>query len=290
MLGNVWLLIKQSVSAFIDDEALTRGAAIAFYTVTSIGPVLFIVVAIAGLVFGEDAARGAISDQLGGLMGQQGSELLQTAIQSASQRSSGILAAAVGIGTLVITASGVFTEMQQTLNVIWRAEPRGTTISRLIRARAVSLGLVGALGFLLLVSLVISTLLSALSDYINAYLPSGHLILQTLTFLISFSLITLLFGAIYKVLPDKKIEWHDVLIGAFVTALLFTFGKLLISLYIGSTAIASSYGAAGSLIVVLLWIYYSAQIFLLGAEFTKVYASHHGSHQRGRRRLLEQGS
>ena len=290
MLGNVWLLIKQSVSAFIDDEALTRGAAIAFYTVTSIGPVLFIVVAIAGLVFGEDAARGAISDQLGGLMGQQGSELLQTAIQSASQRSSGMLAAAVGIGTLIITASGVFTEMQQTLNVIWRAEPSGTTISRLIRARAVSLGLVGALGFLLLVSLVISTLLSALSDYINAYLPAGHLILQTLTFLISFSLITLLFGAIYKVLPDKRIEWHDVLIGAFVTAFLFTVGKLLISLYIGSTAIASSYGAAGSLIVVLLWIYYSAQIFLLGAEFTKVYASHHGSHQRGRRHLLPQGS
>jgi membrane protein len=290
MLGNVWLLIKQSVSAFIDDEALTRGAAIAFYTVTSIGPVLFIVVAIAGLVFGEDAARGAISDQLGGLMGQQGSELLQTAIQNASQRSSGMLAAAVGIGTLIITASGVFTEMQQTLSVIWRVEPSGTTISRLIRARAVSLGLVGALGFLLLVSLVISTLLSALSDYINAYLPAGHLILQTLTFLISFSLITLLFGAIYKVLPDKRIEWHDVLIGAFVTAFLFTVGKLLISLYIGSTAIASSYGAAGSLIVVLLWIYYSAQIFLLGAEFTKVYASHHGSHQRGRRHLLPQGS
>ena len=142
----------------------------------------------------------------------------------------------------------------------------------------------------MLVSLVISTLLSALSDYINAYLPSGHLILQTLTFLISFSLITLLFGAIYKILPDKRIEWHDVLIGAFVTAFLFTVGKLLISLYIGSTAIASSYGAAGSLIVVLLWIYYSAQIFLLGAEFTKVYASHHGSHQRGRHRLLEQGS
>jgi membrane protein len=290
MFGDIWFLIKQSVSAFIEDEALTRGAAIAFYTVTSIGPVLFIVVAIAGLVFGEDAARGAISDQLGGLMGQQGSDLLQTAIQSASRKSSGMIAAAVGIGTLVITASGVFTEMQQTLNVIWRAEPRGTTISRLIRARAVSLGLVGALGFLLLVSLVISTLLSALSDYINAYLPSGHLILQTLTFLISFSLITLLFGAIYKVLPDKRIEWHDVLIGAFVTAFLFTVGKLLISLYIGSTAIASSYGAAGSLIVVLLWIYYSAQIFLLGAEFTKVYASHHGSHQRGRRRLLEQSS
>ena len=290
MTGITWALMRGSVAAFIDDEALTRGAAIAFYTVTSIGPVLFIVVAIAGRVFGEDAARGAISAQLGSLMGQQSAELLQTAIQNAAQRSTGFLAAAVGIGTLVITASGVFTEMQQTLNVIWRAEPRGTTISRLIRARAVSLGLVGALGFLLLVSLVISTLLSALSDYINAYLPSGHLILQTLTFLISFSLITLLFGAIYKVLPDRRIEWHDVLIGAFVTAFLFTVGKLLISLYIGSTAIASSYGAAGSLIVVLLWIYYSAQIFLLGAEFTKVYASHHGSHQRDKRRLLPQGS
>ena len=290
MFGNAWALVSGSVNAFIDDEALTRGAAIAFYTVTSIGPVLFIVVAIAGLVFGEDAARGAITDQLGGLMGQQGSDLLQTAIQSASQRSAGLIAAAIGIGTLIITASGVFTEMQQTLNVIWRAEPRGTTMSRLIRARAVSLGLVGALGFLLLVSLVISTLLSALSDYINAYLPSGHLILQTLTFLISFGLITLLFGAIYKVLPDRNIEWHDVLIGALVTAFLFTVGKLLISFYIGSTAIASSYGAAGSLIVVLLWIYYSTQIFLLGAEFTKVYASHHGSHQRDKRRLLPQGS
>ncbi len=247
-------------------------------------------VAITGLVFGEDAARGAITDQLGGLIGQQGSELLQTAIQSASRRSAGLIAAAVGIGTLIITASSVFTELQQTLNVIWRAEPRGTTMSRLLRARAASLGLVGALGFLLLVSLVISTLLSALSDYINAYLPSGHLILQTLTFLISFGLITLLFGAIYKVLPDRSIEWHDVLIGALVTAFLFTVGKLLISFYIGSTAIASSYGAAGSLIVVLLWIYYSTQIFLLGAEFTKVYASHHGSHQRHKRRLLPQGT
>jgi membrane protein len=290
MFGNAWALVSGSVNAFIDDEALTRGAAIAFYTVTSIGPVLFIVVAIAGLVFGEDAARGAITDQLGGLMGQQGSELLQTAIQSASRRSAGLIAAAVGIGTLIITASSVFTELQQTLNVIWRTEPRGTTMSRLIRARAASLGLVGALGFLLLVSLVISTLLSALSDYINAYLPSGHLILQTLTFLISFGLITLLFGAIYKVLPDRSIEWHDVLIGALVTAFLFTVGKLLISFYIGSTAIASSYGAAGSLIVVLLWIYYSTQIFLLGAEFTKVYASHHGSHQRHKRRLLPQGT
>ena len=294
MFGTAWTLVKESVNSFISDEALTRGAAIAFYTVTSIGPVLFIVVAIAGLAFGEDAARGAIAEQLGGLMGRQSADLLQTAIQSAAAtgqnapavtKSTGLLATMIGLVTLIITASGVFTEMQSTLNIIWKATPRGTTVTRLIRARAASLGLVAALGFLLLVSLVVSTLLSALSAYINAYLPFGYLILQTLAFLVSFGLISLLFGAIYKVLPDKVIEWHDVMIGAVVTALLFTIGKLLISLYIGSSTVASSYGAAGSLIVVLLWIYYSAQIFLFGAEFTKVYATHHGSHRGTRHHL-----
>jgi len=178
-----------------------------------------------------------------------------------------------------MTASGVFGEMQSAMNAIWKAEPKGTTVSRLIRARAASLGLVAALGFLLLVSLVISAGLSALSSYVNAYLPFGHFILQTLNFLISFALISVLFAAIYKVLPDKELEWRDVLVGAAATALLFSIGKFLIGLYIGSSAVASSYGAAGALIVVLLWIYYSAQIFLLGAEFTKVYASHHGSQQ-----------
>ena len=242
-------IIKESVLAFIDDEALTRGAAIAFYTVTSIGPVLFIVVTIAGLAFGEDAARGAISRELAGLMGQQSADLIETAIRSAARSSSGLLPAAIGIATLVITASGVFTEMQQTLNVIWRAEPVGTTVSRLLRARAASLGLVAALGFLLLVSLVVSALLTALSDMIDAYLPFGHLILQALTFLISFGFITLLFGAVYKILPDRRIEWHDVMIGAVVTALLFSIGKFLIGLYIGSSSMASSYGAAGSLII-----------------------------------------
>jgi membrane protein len=279
-------IIKESVFVFIDDEALTRGAAIAFYTVTSVGPVLFIVVAIAGLVFGEDAARGAISSELASLMGQQSADLLETAIKSAARSSSGFLPAAIGIITLVITASGVFTEMQQTLNVIWRAEPTGTTVSRLLRARAASLGLVAALGFLLLVSLVVSALLTFLSGVIDAYLPLGHLILQALTFLVSFGIVTLLFGAIYKILPDRRIEWHDVMIGAVVTALLFSIGKFLIGLYIGSSSMASSYGAAGSLIIVLLWVYYSAQIFLLGAEFTKAYAAHRGSHQHRKRTLL----
>jgi len=279
MFGKAWELIKESVTSFVSDEALTRGAAIAFYTVTSIGPVLLIVVAIAGLGFGQDAARGAIVTQLSGLMGQQSAELLQAAIKSASGKSSGIFASALGIITLLVTASGVFGEMQSALNVIWRAEPKGTTVSRLIRARAASLGLVAALGFLLLVSLAISAGLSALSDYVNAYLPFGHFILQALDFLISFALISVLFAAIYKVLPDKDLEWRDVVVGAVATAFLFSIGKFLIGLYIGSSAVASSYGAAGALIVVLLWIYYSSQIFLMGAEFTKAYAGHYGSQQ-----------
>jgi membrane protein len=267
-----WTLLKETINAFIEDEALTRGAAIAFYTVTSIGPVLFIVVAIAGLAFGEDAARGAISTQLGGLMGKQSADLLETAIQNASGRSTGVLATVVGFVALLITASGVFTEMQQALNVIWKADTEGTVVSRLIRARAESLGLVAALGFLLLVSLVISAIVTAFGNYINARLPFGYLILQAINFLISFGLITVLFGGIYKVLPDRHVTWQHVWIGSVATAFLFTVGKFLIGLYLGSSTIASSYGAAGGLIIILLWIYYSAQIFLIGAEFTKVYA------------------
>jgi len=275
---NPYTLTKQSIESFIADEALTRGAAIAFYTATSIGPVLFLVVAIAGLVFGEEASRGAIVEQLGGLMGHSSADFLQTAIQNAGKsRSAGITATIIGAVTLLITASGVFGEMQNTLNVMWEAEPKGTTVIRWLRTRIASLGLVATIGFLLLVSLVVSALLSALSSYINAYLPFGHLILQSISFVISFCFITVLFGAIYKILPDRDIAWRDVLVGAAVTALLFTIGKLLISLYLGSSSVASSYGAAGSFIIVLLWIYYSAQIFLLGAEFTKVYAHHHGS-------------
>jgi membrane protein len=277
MFGRIWRLLRDSVQAFIDDEALTRGASISFYTITSIGPVLFIVVAIAGLAFGEDAARGAIASQLSELMGRASADLVQTAVQSASGKSSGILASVLGATTLLITASGVFGEMQSALNAIWKAQRRGTTVTRLVRARAASLGLVAALGFLLLVSLVISAILSGLSSYINAVLPFGALILQILNFAISFAMISVLFAAIYKVLPDAKLSWADVLVGALVTALLFNVGKFLIGFYLGHSAVASSYGAAGALIIVLLWIYYSAQIFLLGAEFTKIYASRRGT-------------
>ena len=276
-LRIAWTLLNESFSGFFEDGALTRGAVISFYTVTSIGPVLFIVLAIAGLAFGGDAANGAIAAQLAGLMGQQSADLLQSAIRGAAGTSTGVLATTLGFVMLVITASGVFTEMQQSLNVIWKAVPPETTISGLFRARAVSLGLVGALGFLLLVSLIISAILTALGAYISAVVPSGYLILQALDFVASLALITILYAAIYKVLPDKQIAWRDVLVGALVTALLFTVGKFLIGLYLGSSTIASSYGAARGLIITLLWVYYSAQIFLLGAEFTKAYAHHYGS-------------
>ena len=279
MFSAAWKMLKDTVLAFIDDEALSRGAAIAFYTVTSIAPVLLIVVAIAGLAFGRDAAQNAITEQLSGLMGRQTAEVLQTAVASAASKSSGVVATIIGIITLMVTASGVFGEMQTALNVIWKAKPEGTTVSRLIRARAASLRLVAALGFLLMVSLVVSTLLTAFGNYLNSILPFGQVILTGLNVVVSLVLISFLFAAIYKVLPDRNLEWGDVVVGAIVTGVLFTIGKSLISWYIGSSAVASSFGAAGALIVLLLWVYYSAQIFLLGAEFTKVYANTHGSKQ-----------
>jgi membrane protein len=174
--------------------------------------------------------------------------------------------------TIIVTASGVFGEMQSALNLIWKIDTSGTPISRLLRARAASLGLVVSLGFLMMVSLVVSAGLTALGDYLNLVLPSGKFILPILNGLVSFLLISVLFAAIYKVLPDRPIQWREVAVGSAATSLLFTGGKSLIGWYIGSSAVASTYGAAGALIVLLLWVYYSAQIFLLGAEFTKAYS------------------
>jgi membrane protein len=280
MISVTWKMLKDTVLSFIEDEALTRGAAIAFYTATSIAPILLIVIAIAGLVFGQEAAQNAITSQFSDLMGHQTAEVLQSAIASAAGKSSGIIAKIVGVAVLIATASGVFGEMQAALNAIWKATPQTTTVSQLIRARAVSLGLVAALGFLLIVSLVISAGLTAFGDYLDTVLPMGKLILPVLNFIVSVLLLAILFGAIYKVLPDRSLQWTDVVTGALITSVLFNVGKSLIAWHIGSSAVASSYGAAGGLIVLLLWVYYSAQIFLLGAEFTKIYANRHGSKQR----------
>ncbi|MGD0433000.1 MAG: YihY/virulence factor BrkB family protein [Acetobacteraceae bacterium] len=274
-------LIRESFLSFIADDALSRGASIAFYVVTSIVPVLVIIVAIAGAVYGREAAQGAIAAELSGVMGREGADLLQAAIHDASGKSAGVVASALGVITLLITSSGVFGEMQSALNVIWKASPKGGTVKRLLRARAASLALVAALGFMLLLSLSITAALAVPDAYIDAHFPFGRQVLSIVNLAVGFLLDATLFAAIYKILPDTDIEWHDVFVGAIATAFLFGIGKFLIGLYLQSTAVASTYGAAGGLIALLLWIYYSAQMFLLGAEFTKAYASYKGS-QRGR--------
>jgi membrane protein len=277
MISTLWTMLKTTVLSFIDDEMLSRGAAIAFYTVVSIAPVLLIVIAIAGLIFGQDAAQNAISSEFSDLMGRQTADILQSAVASASGKSSSIIATIIGLTTLAATASGVFGEMQAALNSIWKTKSQAPTVSRLIRARVTSLGLVAAMGFLLVVSLVISAGLTAFGNYLDIVLPMGKLILPAVNFVVSLALLSVLFGAIYKVLPDRSLQWNDVVIGALITSVLFNTGKSLIGWYIGSSAISSTYGAAGGLIVLLLWVYYSVQTFLMGAEFTKVYANRHGS-------------
>jgi membrane protein len=264
---------RAAIQGFIDDNALSRAAAIAFYAATSLAPVLLIVIAVAGVVVGREAAEVAVSLQLTGLLGPQGAELLTAIVKGASDKTSGLLAAFIAILTLIATASGVFGEMQAALNRIWKVESGTTTISALVRARVVSLGLVAALGFLLLVSLAASAAISALGDFINARFSFGAVILSLINAVVSLSLLTLLFGAIYKILPNRSLTWRDVRFGAITTAILFIVGKSIIGLYLGTSAVASSYGAAGSLIVLLLWVFYSSCTFLFGAEVTRAYAA-----------------
>jgi membrane protein len=277
ILGLVWTTLKSAGVGYVEDNCLSRGAAIAYYTTFSLAPVLLIVIAVAGLAFGDDAARGAVVRQIGGLMGQQGADAIQAMIKGAANRHAGILATVIGGVTLLVAASGVFSEMQTALNVIWKAKPRAGAVMQLVRARLQSLGLVLILGFLLAVSLVASAALTAAGAWLSARLPGVHAMLVVASMLVSFLLITALFAAIYKMLPDTTIAWRDVGVGAAVTALLFNLGKNLIGLYVGSSSIASTYGAAGALGIILVWIYYSSQIFLFGAEFTRAYAEQTGS-------------
>jgi len=268
----VWIILKSAVEGYIAHGALSRGAAIAFYVVTSLAPVLLIVVAVAGIVFGPDAVRGSLVQQLGGLFGEQGGELIQTMLASSSDKKSGATASVLGAVAVLVTASGVFSEMQTGLNQAWQVKAPDQPVLLMLRARAASLGLVAALGFLLVVSLAASTALAALGSYLDSLTSFAPLLLAALNTLISLGLFTLLFAAIYKVLPDTPISWREVGIGALITAVLFTVGKSLIGWYLGTTAASSGYGAAGALVLVLLWAYYCAQIFLFGAELTRAIA------------------
>lgn len=278
-LRQIWSLTKQSVSSWIDDYAPSMGAALAYYTLFSVAPLLLIVVAIAGFFFGPEAARGEIFEQLDGLIGKEGALAVQALLESANKPGHGAIASVVGIFTLLIGATTVFAELQSDLDRIWRAPAaaQSSGIWSLIHGRLLSLGMVAAIGFLLLASLVVSAAVAALGKWWGSLFSGWEVALQTINFVVSFAIITGLFALIYKLLPRVKIAWRDVWVGAAVTALLFTIGKLLIGLYLGKSGVTSGFGAAGSFVVLLVWVYYSAQIFLLGAEFTWVYSHSHGS-------------
>lgn len=273
-LTRAWHLIKAAVTSWIDDFAPSMGAALSYYTVFSLAPMLLIVIGVAGLVFGADAARGEIVSQLRGMMGEQGAVAVEELLKSASDPGKGILATIIGFVTLLVGATAVFAELQSSLDRIWRtpAPANENGIWGIIRTRFLSFGLILGLGFLMMVSLVLSAALAALGTWFGGLLGGWEFVLQVLNFVISFSVVTLVFAAIYKFMPHAKIDWPNVWVGAIVTALLFTIGKFLISLYIGKSGVASGFGAAGSFAVLLVWVYYSAQIFLLGAEFTWVYS------------------
>ncbi|RFC69196.1 MULTISPECIES: YihY/virulence factor BrkB family protein [Mesorhizobium] len=275
-VGDIWTVCRSAVNGFVEDSVLSHAAAMAFYAATSLAPILLIVLSIAGFAAGRNAAEVAISAQLMGLVGPDGADLLKATIESASQNKS-VFASTIAVITLIIAASGVFGEMQSTLNLIWKVPAQKTSLLVLAKARVASLGLVAALGFLLLVSLAASAAISALGDFMSSRLPFGEIALSALNTIVSLLLVALLFGAIFKILPDRSLAWHDVRFGAVVTAVLFTVGKALIGWYLGTSAIASSYGAAGSLIVLLLWVFYSSAIFLFGAEITRAVAVRYGS-------------
>jgi membrane protein len=277
-IKQAWPLVKQAVSSWSDDYAPSMGAAIAYYTVFSIAPLLLIVIAVAGLVFGQEAARGEIVAQLGGLMGDPAAHAIEGLIVSVSQPGTGVLSSVIGIVVLLVGATTVFSELQDALDRIWRAPARARSgLWGLIRARVLSFGLILAVGFLLIASLVVSAALSALGKWWAPLFGRSEVLAHVVNLVASFGLITVMFALIYKIMPRVKVAWDDVWTGAAVTALLFTIGKFLIGLYIGKSSVASGFGAAGSLVVILLWVYYSAQIFLLGAEFTWVYAHTYGS-------------
>ena len=280
---GIWPLVKETFTRWSNHKASRLGAALAYYSVFSLGPLLVVVVAIAGLVFGDEAVRGELTGQLRGLLGETGAQGIEAMLAGAAKPSEGVVATVLGMATLLFAAIGVVVQLKDALNTIWEVEARKVSgVWSFIRTYIVSLGGVLALGFLLLMSLVITSALAAAGKYFAAYIPEAAL--QIVGFGASFAIITLLFAMMFKWLPDADVRWNDVWLGAVVTAALFEAGKFLIGLYIGKQGLESTFGAAASIVVVLIWVYYSAQLLLLGAEFTRVYADWYGSR---RTRLAE---
>lgn len=274
-----WLsLFRETFKEYFADGAPRLGAALAFYTIFSLPALLILVIAVAGLAFGVEAAQGQIVDEVRGFIGEDSATTLQTVIESARRPESGIIATIVGLITLLIGATGVFGELEDALNIVWNVKKQGGfNLLGLIKSRFLSFSLILGTGFLLLVSLVVSAGIAAFGKYSSQLFPDTEALLQIASTVIGLAVVTVLFAMIYKILPKVKVAWKDVWIGAFLATLLFTLGKSLIALYIGKSGVASTYGAAGSLVVILIWVYFSAQVFLLGAEFTQVYSRRHGS-------------
>jgi len=276
-LKTVFDVLKQTVKEWSDDKAPRLGAALAYYTIFSIAPLFVIVIAIAGLWFGQKAAHDQILEQVSGLVGQQGAEMIGNMLESANKPKEGIFASVAAIALLIFGATGVFVQLQDALNTIWEVKPKpGRGVWGFLRQRFISLAAVFGIGFVLLVSLVVSAGLAAAGKWLSGAMPGGEELWHTLNFLISFVVIAVLFTFMFKYLPDVKIAWRDVWLGGALTAFLFTLGKYALGMYLGRSAVTSAYGAAGALVILLLWVYYSAQILFFGAEFTQVYANKFG--------------
>lgn len=282
-----WPMARSAVQGWIDDGASSMGAALAYYTFFSMAPLLLIVISVAGLMLGREAAQGHLIDELSGLFGEQAAASIQALVASASHPSDSLWGTLIGLGAMLVGATTVFAELQGALDRIWKAPQRAPLggVWGLLRARVLSFGLILGLGFLLMVSLVLGAVLTALGRWWSDTLGAWTLVAQGLNLGVGFLITSVIFAMIYKLMPRAHVQWKDVWVGALVTSSLFTVGKYLISLYLGASGVASAYGAAGSLVLVLVWIYYSAQVFLLGAEFTWVYANARGSRSRHRTQI-----
>jgi membrane protein len=278
-INGVWPLLKDAFQAWLNGKTPRLGAALAYYTIFAIAPLFIIALTIAGFWFGEEAARKELFGQISSLVGKEGGEAIQSIIAAAGKKTdAGLWAGVAAVTTLFVGATGVFVELQDALNTIWnvkRDASRGW--KGFIRDRLLSFGMVVGIGFLLLVSLVLSAALAALGSYVGGLVSVGHLVSQTANFMLSLAIITFLFAMIFKFLPDVRIAWRDVWMGSFITALLFNFGKFLLGFYLGRESVSSAYGAAGSLVIVLVWVFYSTQILFFGAEFTRAFANRYGS-------------
>jgi membrane protein len=275
-------LVMETIKEWQEDGAARLAAALSYYTTFSLAPLLVLVIATAGLVGGRDATHGLVMDQVEDMVGTEGREFVGSMIENASSSSTGLTASIIGTVTLLIAALGTFNELQKALNRIWDVEPKpiegwGNRVKDFIFKRLLSFSLLLGIGFLLLVALVVSAGLSVINEYLSTIPLLSNLVLQILNLLISLGLITLLFALIFKFIPDIEIGWRSVWLGAFITAVLFTVGKQLIGLYLGRSDIGNTFGAAGSLALIMIWVYYSSQILFLGAEFTQVFAKRYGN-------------